>query len=79
MGMAAVLFNDAEPLELSIPFRQKALCEIWWILLKRFQRQQTPGHNAHQSSSGRASPLLQSLPFCIQNLHFVLSVLFFSI
>ena len=30
MGMAAILFNCAEPFEQSgIPFRQKIPCEIW--------------------------------------------------
>ena len=33
MGMAAILFNDAEPIEQSA-LRQKAPCEIWWKLVK---------------------------------------------
>ena len=33
MGMTAILFNAANYLNhLSMPFRQKASCEIWWEL-----------------------------------------------
>ena len=39
MGMAAFLFSGAEPLnKLSIPLRQKAPYEIWWKLVKQFQK-----------------------------------------
>ena len=39
MDMAVILFNDAKHLnKFAIPFRQKAPCEIWWKLLKQFQR-----------------------------------------
>ena len=37
MGMAAILFNDAEPFEQSvnIPLTE-APCEVWWKLVKWF-------------------------------------------
>ena len=39
MSMAAILSKGAEHLnKLSIPFQQKAPCEIWWKLFKQFQR-----------------------------------------
>ena len=39
MGMAAILFSEAEPFEKSVKsLQQKARCEIWWKLVKRFQR-----------------------------------------
>ena len=31
--------------KLSVPFQQKAPCEIWWKLLKRFQRRNLKNHN----------------------------------
>ena len=39
MGMAASLFNGAEPFEeIAKILLSEGLCEIWWKLIKRFQR-----------------------------------------
>ena len=39
IGKAAILFNGQEPLnKLSISLPKKAPCEIWWKLVKQFQR-----------------------------------------
>ena len=38
MGMAAILLNDVEPFEQTELIRQKAQGEIWWKLVKLFQR-----------------------------------------
>ena len=38
MGMVAILFNDVELFEQIEQIWQKAQCEIWWKLVKLFQR-----------------------------------------
>ena len=39
MGMAAILFNDAEPFEHIVNILlTKAPYEIWWKLVKQFQK-----------------------------------------